>query len=363
MTQKKQAERNVRKPPAATPPPPSAAPETRRARVSTRMRLGAWRDHHLYGFFSSLGRLARAAVGDRADRADARFRARAAAACSISRSTMRARSRVAARERARSRVFLKPSIESPARARSRRAPRARRRRRRRDQDAGGGHGRVPPAVRASAKRSTSLNDNPLPNVLIVHAAGSDRRGLAAAASPSCARQARRSRAVRCGLAPPPLRRSSISASAWSRCSRRCSRSATLLVVGNTVRLDIQARREEIGGLQLIGASRGFVRRPFLYTGDLVRPVQRAPRASVVRDRAAGGAIAGQTSNRRLPPWLQLTVPLALRAGCSAPSGRRWLVHRRDASARAGPGAAVSGDGQSHGAQGHVRVSEGRDDGR
>ena len=40
----------------------------------------------------------------------------------------------------------------------------------------------------------------------------------------------------------------------------------LLVVGNTVRLDIQSRRDEIGVLQLLGASDGFVRRPFLYLG-------------------------------------------------------------------------------------------------
>ncbi|KQY54837.1 permease-like cell division protein FtsX [Lysobacter sp. Root494] len=40
----------------------------------------------------------------------------------------------------------------------------------------------------------------------------------------------------------------------------------LLVVGNTVRVDIQARREEIGVLQLLGASDGFIRRPFLYLG-------------------------------------------------------------------------------------------------
>ena len=40
----------------------------------------------------------------------------------------------------------------------------------------------------------------------------------------------------------------------------------LLVVGNTVCLDIQSRREEIGVLQLLGASDGFVRRPFLYLG-------------------------------------------------------------------------------------------------
>ena len=42
--------------------------------------------------------------------------------------------------------------------------------------------------------------------------------------------------------------------------------ATLLVVGNTVRLDIQARAEEIAVVPLMGASDGFVRRPFLYAG-------------------------------------------------------------------------------------------------
>ena len=40
----------------------------------------------------------------------------------------------------------------------------------------------------------------------------------------------------------------------------------LLVVGNTVRLDIQSRRDEIGVLQYLGASDGFIRRPFLYLG-------------------------------------------------------------------------------------------------
>lgn len=40
----------------------------------------------------------------------------------------------------------------------------------------------------------------------------------------------------------------------------------LLVVGNTVRLDIQGRAEEIRTVQLLGATDGFVRRPFLYLG-------------------------------------------------------------------------------------------------
>ena len=42
--------------------------------------------------------------------------------------------------------------------------------------------------------------------------------------------------------------------------------AALLVVGNTVRLDIQSRADEIGVMQLLGADNGFVRRPFLYIG-------------------------------------------------------------------------------------------------
>lgn len=42
--------------------------------------------------------------------------------------------------------------------------------------------------------------------------------------------------------------------------------AVLLVIGNTIRLEIQNRREEIVVSKLIGATDGFVRRPFLYGG-------------------------------------------------------------------------------------------------
>ena len=42
--------------------------------------------------------------------------------------------------------------------------------------------------------------------------------------------------------------------------------AALLIVGNTVRLDIDGRADEIAVMQLLGAGNGFVRRPFLYTG-------------------------------------------------------------------------------------------------
>ena len=40
----------------------------------------------------------------------------------------------------------------------------------------------------------------------------------------------------------------------------------LLVVGNTIRLEIGSRREEIEVLQQLGATDGFIRRPFIYLG-------------------------------------------------------------------------------------------------
>lgn len=42
--------------------------------------------------------------------------------------------------------------------------------------------------------------------------------------------------------------------------------AIVVVIGNTIRLDIQNRREEIEVTKLIGATNAFVRRPFLYSG-------------------------------------------------------------------------------------------------
>lgn len=42
--------------------------------------------------------------------------------------------------------------------------------------------------------------------------------------------------------------------------------AVIIVVGNTIRLDIQNRRDEIVITKLIGGTDAFIRRPFLYTG-------------------------------------------------------------------------------------------------
>jgi cell division transport system permease protein len=42
--------------------------------------------------------------------------------------------------------------------------------------------------------------------------------------------------------------------------------AVVLVIGNTVRLAIESRRDEILVAKLVGGTDAFVRRPFLYTG-------------------------------------------------------------------------------------------------
>ncbi len=81
----------------------------------------------------------------------------------------------------------------------------------------------------------------------------------------------------------------------------------LLVVGNTVRLDIQSRREEIAVLQQLGATDGFIRRPFLYLGACYGLVAgalalalltaadvalRAPLAELSRSYGSGFALQG-----------------------------------------------------------------------
>lgn len=66
--------------------------------------------------------------------------------------------------------------------------------------------------------------------------------------------------------------------------------AVLLIIGNTIRLEIQNRRDEIEITKLIGATNAFIRRPFLYTGFWYGLL--------------GGALA----------WLLVTVSLWLLAG-------------------------------------------------
>ncbi len=66
--------------------------------------------------------------------------------------------------------------------------------------------------------------------------------------------------------------------------------AVLLIVGNTVRLAVLNRREEIEIVKLIGGTNAFIRRPFLYSGLL--------------QGLLGGAVA----------WILVSVSLLLLAG-------------------------------------------------
>jgi cell division transport system permease protein len=95
--------------------------------------------------------------------------------------------------------------------------------------------------------------------------------------------------------------------------------AALLVVGNTVRMDIASRAEEIGVLMLVGASRAFVRRPYLYAGiwyGLFSGLIAAALAIAIEYALAepvarlSQAYDGKLQVGGLPLWLLLAVPLA-----------------------------------------------------
>lgn len=98
--------------------------------------------------------------------------------------------------------------------------------------------------------------------------------------------------------------------------------AALLVVGNTVRVDIASRSEEIGVLLLVGASGAFVRRPYLYAGiwyGLFSGILAALLAVLIEFTLAAPvaqlsqAYDGKLQVGGLPLWLLLAVPLAAAA--------------------------------------------------
>lgn len=98
--------------------------------------------------------------------------------------------------------------------------------------------------------------------------------------------------------------------------------AALLVVGNTVRVDIVSRAEEIGVLTLMGASRAFVRRPYLYVGiwyGLFGGVLAAALVVLIEWLLAepvarlSHSYDDQLHFGGLPVWLLLAVPLAAAA--------------------------------------------------
>lgn len=95
--------------------------------------------------------------------------------------------------------------------------------------------------------------------------------------------------------------------------------AAVLVIGNTVRLDIRSRADEIAVQQLIGASASFVRRPYLYEGMwyglaagmvavLLVLLLEAVLAAPVRDLVA--SYAGRLHFGALS-WVTLVITLAI----------------------------------------------------
>jgi cell division transport system permease protein len=93
----------------------------------------------------------------------------------------------------------------------------------------------------------------------------------------------------------------------------------VLVIGNTVRLDLRGRADEIAVQRLIGASASFVRRPYLYEGAwyglaagivavLLLLLLEAVLAAPVRDLVA--SYAGRLHFGGLS-WVTLAIALAI----------------------------------------------------
>jgi cell division transport system permease protein len=113
----------------------------------------------------------------------------------------------------------------------------------------------------------NLDDNPLPNLILVTPAAGSQLGERAALLQARLQQV--SGVARAVLDMAWVQR----LNALMYLSQRLVKVlaailalGVLLVIGNTIRLAIENRREEIVVVKLVGGSNAFVRRPFLYTG-------------------------------------------------------------------------------------------------
>lgn len=222
-------------------------------------RIGTWIDHHLYSIVAGIGRLLR--------RPGSTLLTVGVIALALALplglwATLKNVERLAGEAR-RSReisVFLDPRL-APAQAHAL-AERLRRR-----ADVAAVRVRTPDQglaelrARGLADALDALQTNPLPSVLIVTPGGDDLRlaqSLGTLAEVDVVQHDADWRARLDGWLYFGERLVWVLAALFGL--------GALLVVGNTVRLDIQTRREEIAVLQLLGATDGFVRRPFLYLG-------------------------------------------------------------------------------------------------
>lgn len=258
-----QAERRPRR---TAPPSAPVAPAARRGdRVPVPARLAAWRDQHLYGLFSSLGRLSRRPVANALTVLVIGF------ALSLPLLFFlvydNARTLAGGLEAAREvTVFLKPGAaasDADALAQTLRG-RA---------DVASVLVRTPEQGLAEFRAMSGfgealevLDGSPLPHVLVVaprHAEALDEASALAAvieADPmvDLVQYDAQWRRKLGGILDFGERAVLVMAVLLGL--------AALLAIGNTVRMDIQSRAGEISVMQLLGASNGFVRRPFLYAG-------------------------------------------------------------------------------------------------
>ncbi|HEY6453594.1 MAG TPA: permease-like cell division protein FtsX [Steroidobacteraceae bacterium] len=114
------------------------------------------------------------------------------------------------------------------------------------------------------------------------------------------------------------------------------------VVGNTIRLEIRSRGAEIEVTQLVGGSRAFVRRPFLYTGVLYGLIAGAIAWGIVAAAQLGLAPSAARLAAAYGQHFELTGPSAAELGFLALAGLvlGWLgaaIASGREIARAGPG--------------------------
>lgn len=228
---------------------------------STQARPGAWLSHHLHSVVFSLGRALRKPWATALTVAVMALALALPLALAIALDNLESFTGSVQQSRAIS-VFLKPEIDGASAQDLAASLQAR-------ADVAAVVLRTPEEGLAELRQSAglgeaidALGENPLPSLLVVTPGDGQDAALASAlqALPQ-ADLVQHDAQWRQRL------------DAWLGFGKRLMRLLALvlglgavLVVGNTVRLDIQARREEIGVLQLLGASDGFIRRPFIYLG-------------------------------------------------------------------------------------------------
>lgn len=254
-----------RRPPRRSAPEPAPPKRTRAPRPSAGARLGRWRDHHLYGLLSSLGRLAVRPLATVLTVAVLGVALALPLLLQASLDNLRAFSG-GLREAREITVFLDPDVGGAAANEIAAGWRAR-------PDVADVIVRTPEQGLAEFRQLSGfseaievLDSNPLPTVLVVAPAGAAAEGsdgalVAAIEADRRVDLVQHDAAWRRRLTAIMAlgERAAIALAALFGL-------ATLLVVGNTVRLDVQSRAEEIAIMQLMGAGDGFVRRPFLYAG-------------------------------------------------------------------------------------------------